>query len=133
MLFWRWTMGWNATMESIHRWGWWFATLVTLTGGIGILLTGTVVDNWFLWGQKHGLAPSYPIKPVPETPEQNGYLQQAPPDTFPGLGRTLPKSQLPSMTSSPVPGPTTIGPTTRGNEGRLPPNGPPAPKARGAK
>jgi photosynthetic reaction center M subunit len=60
-LFWRWTMGFNATAESIHRWGWWFAVLCPLTGGIGILLTGTVVDNWFLWGVKHGLAPSYPI------------------------------------------------------------------------
>jgi len=49
-LFWRWTMGFNATMESIHRWAWWFAVLTTLTGGIGILLTGTVVDNWYLWG-----------------------------------------------------------------------------------
>lgn len=56
-LFWRWTMGFNATMESIHRWAWWFAVLTTLTGGIGILLSGTVVDNWFEWGQKHGLAP----------------------------------------------------------------------------
>ncbi|MDX2264192.1 MAG: photosynthetic reaction center subunit M [Hyphomicrobiales bacterium] len=55
-LFWRWTMGFNATAESIHRWAWWFAVLVTLTGGIGILLTGTVVDNWFEWGVKHGLA-----------------------------------------------------------------------------
>jgi hypothetical protein len=44
-LFWRWTMGFNATMESIHRWAWWFAVLCPLTGGIGILLTGTVVDN----------------------------------------------------------------------------------------
>jgi photosynthetic reaction center M subunit len=60
-LFWRWTMGFNATFESIHRWGWWFAVLVTLTGGIGILLTGTVVDNWYLWGVKHGIAPPYPI------------------------------------------------------------------------
>jgi photosynthetic reaction center M subunit len=59
-LFWRWTMGFNATMESIHRWAWWFAVLTTLTGGIGILLTGTVVDNWYLWGVKHGLAPEYP-------------------------------------------------------------------------
>ncbi len=54
-LFWRWTMGWNATMESIHRWIWWCAILTTLTGGIGILLTGTVVDSWFEWGVKHGL------------------------------------------------------------------------------
>ncbi|MDN2581087.1 photosynthetic reaction center subunit M [Aquibium sp. ELW1220] len=56
-LFWRWTMGFNATMESIHRWAWWFAVLCPLTGGIGILLTGTVVDDWFGWGVKHGLAP----------------------------------------------------------------------------
>ena len=34
--------------------------LCPLTGGIGILLTGTVVDNWYLGGVKHGLAPSYP-------------------------------------------------------------------------
>jgi photosynthetic reaction center M subunit len=59
-LFWRWTMGFNATMESIHRWAWWFAVLTTLTGGIGILLTGTVVDNWFLWAVKHHVAASYP-------------------------------------------------------------------------
>jgi photosynthetic reaction center M subunit len=59
-LFWRWTMGFNATMESIHRWAWWFAVLCPLAGGIGILLTGTVVDNWFLWAVKHGVAPPYP-------------------------------------------------------------------------
>ncbi|MEI8144736.1 MAG: photosynthetic reaction center subunit M [Alphaproteobacteria bacterium] len=59
-LFWRWTMGFNATMESIHRWAWWFAVLTPLTGGIGILLTGTVVDNWYLWGMKHGIVPPYP-------------------------------------------------------------------------
>jgi photosynthetic reaction center M subunit len=34
--------------------------LCPLTGGIGILLTGTVVDDWYLWGVKHGLAPAYP-------------------------------------------------------------------------
>jgi photosynthetic reaction center M subunit len=59
-LFWRWTMGFNATMESIHRWAWWFAVLTTLTGGIGILLTGTVVDNWYLWAIEHHYAPAYP-------------------------------------------------------------------------
>lgn len=58
-LFWRWTMGFNASMESVHRWAWWFAVLCPLTGGIGILLTGTVVDNWYLWAVKHGVAPSY--------------------------------------------------------------------------
>jgi photosynthetic reaction center M subunit len=59
-LFWRWTMGFNATTESIHRWAWWFAVLCPLTGGIGILLTGTVVDNWYLWSVKHGVVPPYP-------------------------------------------------------------------------
>jgi photosynthetic reaction center M subunit len=60
-LFWRWTMGFNATTESIHRWAWWFAVLCPLTGGIGILLTGTVVDNWYLWSAKHGVVPPYPM------------------------------------------------------------------------
>jgi photosynthetic reaction center M subunit len=41
-LIWRWTMGFNATFESFHRWGIWFAVLCPLTG--------TVVDNWYLWG-----------------------------------------------------------------------------------
>ena len=59
-LFWRWTMGFNATMESVHRWAWWFAILTPLTGGIGLLLTGTVVDNWYLWGVKHHVVPMYP-------------------------------------------------------------------------
>ncbi len=59
-LFWRWTMGFCASAESIHRWAWWFAVLCPITGGIGILLTGTVVDNWYLWGVKHGIAPAYP-------------------------------------------------------------------------
>jgi len=76
MLFWRWCMGFNASMESIHRWAWWFAVLTVITGGIGILLTGTVVENWYLWGVKHGIAPAYPVldaMPVvdPQTLEAN--------------------------------------------------------------
>ena len=31
-LFWRWTMGFNATVESIHRWAWWFAILCHADG-----------------------------------------------------------------------------------------------------
>ena len=58
-LFWRWTMGFNATMEGIHRWAWWFAVLTPITGGIGILLSGTVVDNWYLWAVEHHFAPQY--------------------------------------------------------------------------
>ena len=52
-LFWRWTMGFNATMEGIHRWAWWFAVLTPLCGGIGILLTGTVVESWTEWAITH--------------------------------------------------------------------------------
>ncbi len=76
-LFWRWTMGFNATFESIHRWAWWFAVLTTLTGGIGILLTGTVVDNWYLWAVKHGVAPAYPavFPPVPDPSAISGVSQ----------------------------------------------------------
>ena len=59
-IFWRWTMGFNATFESLHRWAWWFAALCPITGGIGILLTGTVVDNWYAWAMDHGYAPAYP-------------------------------------------------------------------------
>jgi photosynthetic reaction center M subunit len=86
MLFWRWTMGFNATMESIHRWAWWFAVLTTFTGGIGILLTGTVVDNWYLWGVKHGIVSPYPAQNVLTPAQQEllrGRYQGAAPDTFP--------------------------------------------------
>ena len=69
-IFWRWTMGFNATYESIHRWIYWWATLTPLAGGIGILLTGTVVDNWYMWGVKHGIAPEYarPLHPAAARP-----------------------------------------------------------------
>ncbi len=46
-------------------WAWWFAVLCPLCGGIGILLTGTVVDNWYLWAVQHGVAPMYPAAFVP--------------------------------------------------------------------
>lgn len=61
-------MGFNASMESIHRWAWWFAVLCPLCGGIGILLSGTVVDDWYLWAVKHGVAPGHPaVFPAPVT------------------------------------------------------------------
>jgi hypothetical protein len=104
-LFWRWTMGFNATMESIHRWAWWFAALTVITGGIGIVLTGTAVDNWYLWGQKHGLVPEYPQvwgDPVPAvTPgELDAPWITPPPTTNPGLetsfhdGFTVPGTEV---------------------------------------
>ena len=72
-LFWRWTMGFNATMESVHRWAWWFAILTTLTGGIGILLTGTVVENWTDWATKHHFYPEDPSI-WPTTPDSTQSL-----------------------------------------------------------
>jgi photosynthetic reaction center M subunit len=108
MLFWRWTMGFNATMESIHRWAWWFAVLCTLTGGIGILITGPVVDNWYRWGQKHGIVPQYPaVYEAPAVPVQPGELdapyQTAPPATFPGLpGFTIEDDPAGLLQSSPA-------------------------------
>lgn len=69
-LFWRWTMGFNATMESIHRWAYWFAILTPITGGIGILLTGTAVDNWYEWGVLHGIVPQ-DANQWPQTPTPN--------------------------------------------------------------
>ncbi len=78
-LFWRWTMGFCANFESIHRWIYWFAVLTTLTGGIGILMTGTVVDNWYLWGVKHGIAPDYaPVLQNPPAPPPDAVLHYAP-------------------------------------------------------
>ena len=80
-LFWRWTMGFNATMESIHRWAWWFAVLVTLTGGIGIMLTGTVVDNWQEWAGRHGFGTQTVTQTAASTPSM-----AAPGSTAPGSG-----------------------------------------------
>lgn len=72
-------MGFNATMESIHRWAWWFAVLVPLTGGIGILLTGTVVDNWYLWAVKHGVAPAYPdVYSIPTVDPASSFVPPPP-------------------------------------------------------
>jgi photosynthetic reaction center M subunit len=107
-LFWRWTMGWNATMESIHRWAWWFASLVTLTGGIGILLTGTVVDNWYLWAVKHGVAPVYPAQNV-LTPEQLEALRGQYPSAldrgFPTYTVPTPAPMMPDTTAAAAPAP----------------------------
>lgn len=48
-LFWRWTMGFNANAYSIHLWAFWFAWLCGFTGAVGILLSGTLVNDWFQW------------------------------------------------------------------------------------
>ncbi len=108
-------MGFNATMESIHRWAWWFAVLTTFTGGIGILLTGTVVDNWYLWGVKHGLVAAYPAQNT-LTPEQQqllrGRYQGTAPDTFPSYLAPQPAMMLDS-TAIMAPMDSTMADSTR--------------------
>jgi photosynthetic reaction center M subunit len=125
-LFWRWTMGWNATMESIHRWVWWFAFLTTFTGAIGILLTGTVVDNWYLWAVKHRVAPEYPAT-VNYTPEKlqdlRGRYQGAPPDSFP-YSTVKPSLPTPSNAFMPPAGVSPLAPgQTNANPPRAYPSG----------
>ena len=53
-LFWRWTMGFQATSKTIHDWLVWFAAFTGITGGIGLLLTGTLVHDWFDWALRSG-------------------------------------------------------------------------------
>ena len=59
MLFWKWTMGFNATPTSIHTWIWIFAVGTVLASGIGILQTGTVTNDWYAWGVDHGTVRQY--------------------------------------------------------------------------
>lgn len=59
-LFWRWTMGFNVNSKSIHDWCWWFACLTVITGGIGLLLSGTVIMDWFTWAQQIGIVAPLP-------------------------------------------------------------------------
>jgi photosynthetic reaction center M subunit/photosynthetic reaction center L subunit len=54
-LFWRWCMGWNANSRTIHDWSFWFGAGVAITGGIGILLSGTLIMDWFAWGIEAGI------------------------------------------------------------------------------
>lgn len=54
-LFWRWCMGFQATSKTIHTWAIGFAAGVGITGGIGLLLSGTVILDWFAWAQGIGI------------------------------------------------------------------------------
>ncbi len=57
-LFWRWVMGFNANSYNIHLWAWWFAALCGITGAIGLLLSGTVIKDWYVWAETvHIVAP----------------------------------------------------------------------------
>jgi photosynthetic reaction center M subunit len=135
-LFWRWTMGFNATFESIHRWAWWFAVLCPLTGGIGILLTGTAVDNWYLWAVKHNFAPQYSYVyetgPDPATlePRVRPDVPPVPPDpkTQSQLTPVVPAAQdggaTETITATADAG--TAQPTTQQNASALPDAGKPS-------
>jgi photosynthetic reaction center M subunit len=59
-LFWRWTMGFNVNSKTIHDWCWWFAVMTVITGGIGLLLSGTWITDWYAWAQNVGI-----VAPVP--------------------------------------------------------------------
>jgi hypothetical protein len=42
-------------------------------------MTGTVVDNWYLWGVEHGIAPDYtPLSPIPAAPPAGALAVKAP-------------------------------------------------------
>ena len=84
MLFWRWTMGFNATPKTIHDWLWWFAVGTVLSSALGILTTGVLTKDWYVWGVDHGTVAQYgPItrdginqlpQPMPAFNVNNGYM-----------------------------------------------------------
>jgi len=59
MLFWRWTMGFNANPKTIHDWLLWFSMGTVLASAIGIMSTGTIVNDWYVWSVDHGLVQQY--------------------------------------------------------------------------
>jgi photosynthetic reaction center M subunit len=80
-LFWRWTMGFNAFPKSIHDWLWWYAVGTVLSSAIGIIMTGVMTNDWYVWGVDHGTVAQYgPITrsainqyPRPMPPPPTGY------------------------------------------------------------
>nr|5YQ7_M Chain M, Precursor for M subunits of photosynthetic reaction center [Roseiflexus castenholzii] len=59
-LFWRWVMGWNANSYNIHIWAWWFAAFTAITGAIGLFLSGTLVPDWYAWGETAKIVAPWP-------------------------------------------------------------------------
>jgi len=59
-LFWRWCMGWNVNSKSIHDWCYWFAALTGITGAIGLLLSGTLIMDWYVWANQIGIVAPLP-------------------------------------------------------------------------
>ncbi len=75
MLFWRWTMGFNANPKTIHDWLYWFSVGVVLSSAIGIITTGPIVKDWYVWGVDHGWVQQY--GPITRS-AVNGYPQVNP-------------------------------------------------------
>ena len=83
-LFWKWTMGFNAFPKSIHDWLWWYAVGTVLASGIGILTTGVITNDWYVWGVDHGTVAQYGAitreginqrpRPMPPMPAPAGYM-----------------------------------------------------------
>jgi photosynthetic reaction center M subunit len=59
MLFWRWTMGFNANPKTIHDWIWWFSVGVVVSSAIGIISTGWITNDWYVWGVDNGTVEQY--------------------------------------------------------------------------
>ncbi|GAC1408661.1 MAG: photosynthetic reaction center subunit M [Candidatus Velthaea sp.] len=59
MLFWRWTMGFNANPKTIHDWIWWFSVGVVVSSAIGIITTGWITNDWYVWAVDHGIVEQY--------------------------------------------------------------------------
>ena len=59
MLFWRWTMGFNANPKTIHDWLWWFSVGTVLASGDRHhrhRYRGH--EDWYVWGVDHGIGRS---------------------------------------------------------------------------
>jgi photosynthetic reaction center M subunit len=57
-LFWRWVMGFNATATSIHTWSMGFGVMVCVIGALGVIATGWLEPDWFLWACRAKIVPS---------------------------------------------------------------------------
>jgi photosynthetic reaction center M subunit len=83
-LFWKWTMGFHAFPKSIHDWLYWFAVGTVLSSALGIIMTGVMTNDWYVWGVEHGTVAQYgPItrsainqypQPIPATIGDSGYI-----------------------------------------------------------
>ena len=92
MLFWRWTMGFNANPKTIHDWLLWFSMGTVLASAIGIIETGTIVKDWYVWGVDHGQVQQYgpitreAINGMPQKPAVGINQAEAPGVTSPQGG-----------------------------------------------